>query len=62
MSDEFYGDKTLLTFHENLAFSLLAMSAKVMVFNVMKPFIKSPLRLVLTKADNLYNKFSRDSV
>jgi len=59
--DEFH-DETLLASHETLSFSLLAMSAKLMVFNVMKPFIKSPLRLVLTKADNLYNKFSRDSV
>jgi len=59
--DEFH-DETLLASNETLSFSLLAMSAKLMVFNVMKPFIKSPLRLVLTKADNLDNKFSRDSV
>ena len=43
VSDKFHGDETLLTFHEILAFSLLTMSAKVMVFNVMKP----PLRLAL---------------
>ena len=48
MPDEFHGDETLLTSHETLAFSLLAMSAKVMVFNVMKPFMKLPLRLSST--------------
>ena len=41
MSDEFHGDETLLTSHETPSFSLLAMSAKVMIFNVMK----LPLRL-----------------
>ena len=47
MPDEFHGDETLLTSHETLAFSLLVMSAKMMVFNIMKPFIKFPLRLPL---------------
>ena len=45
MLDEFYGDKTLLTFYETLSFSLLAMSAKGIVFNVMKFFMKLLLRL-----------------
>ena len=45
MPDEFHGDETLLTSHETLAFSLLAMSAKVMIFNVMKPYMKLPLKL-----------------
>ena len=40
MLDEFHGDKTLLTFYETLLFSLLAMSAKEIVFNVMKSFMK----------------------
>jgi len=40
MPDEFYGDETLLTSHEILSFSLLAMSAKLMIFNVMKLSIK----------------------
>ena len=47
MLDEFHNDETLLTSHETLVFSLLAMSAKVIVFNVMKPSIKLTLRLVL---------------
>ena len=41
--DEFHGDETLLTSHETPCFSLLATSAKLMTFNVMKP----PLRLAL---------------
>ena len=45
--DGFHGDKTLLTSHETTSFSLLAMSAKVMVFNVIKPSMKLPLRLAL---------------
>ena len=45
--DEFHGDETLLTSHETLAVSLLVMSAKMMVFNVMKSFMKLLLRLVL---------------
>ena len=47
MPDEFYGDKTLVTSHETPFFSLLAMSAKMKVFNVMKPSMKLPLRLAL---------------
>ena len=47
MPDVFYGDETLLTSHETPSFSLLAMSAKVNVFNVIKPCMKLPLRLVL---------------
>ena len=45
MPDEFHGDETLLISYETSAFSLLAMSAKVMVFSVMKPSMKLPLRL-----------------
>ena len=47
MLDEFYDDKTLLASHETLVFSLLTISAKVMVFNVMKSSMKLPLRLTL---------------
>ena len=36
MPDEFYGDETFLTSHETSSFSLLTMSAKVTVLNVMK--------------------------
>jgi len=43
--DEFYGDETLLTSHETPSFSLLATSAKLMIFNIMKLFMKPPLRL-----------------
>ena len=46
MPDEFHGDEILLTSHETLAFSLI-MSAKVMVFNIMKPSMKLALRLAL---------------
>ena len=52
MSDEFHSDETLLTSHETLAFSLLDMSAKVIVFNVMKPFIKLTFRPVLATVIN----------
>ena len=48
MSDEFYGDKTLLTSHKTSPFSLLIMSAKLIIFNVMKLFIKFSLTLALT--------------
>ena len=37
---EFYGDETLLISHETPSFSLLAMSAKLMVFNAMKFYMK----------------------
>ena len=47
MTDGFHGDETLLTSHETLAFSLLVMSAKVMVFNIMKPSMKLALILAL---------------
>ena len=47
MADEFYGDETLLTSHETPLFSLLAMSAKLMIFNIIKSSIKPPLRLAL---------------
>ena len=47
VSDEFYGDKILLTSYETSSFSLLTMSAKVIVFNIMKLSIKFPLRLTL---------------
>ena len=45
MSNKFYGDETLLTSHKILSFSSLAMSAKLIVFNVIKPSIKLPLKL-----------------
>ena len=48
VSDEFYGDETLLTSHETPSFYFLAMSVKVLVFNVMKPFMKLPLKLIET--------------
>ena len=47
MTDEFHGDETLLTSHETPSFSLLAMLAKLMIFNVMKLSMKPPLRLAL---------------
>ena len=45
MSDGFHGDETLLTSNETPPFSLLAMLAKMIIFNVMKPSMKFPLRL-----------------
>jgi len=39
--DKFHGDETLLTSHETPSFYLLVMSAKLMIFNVMKPSMKS---------------------
>jgi len=45
--DEFHGDEILLTSHETPSFSLLATSAKLMIFNVMKLSMKLPLRLAL---------------
>ena len=48
MPDEFHGDKTILTFHKTSPFSLLAMSAKVMIFNTIKFSMKLSLRLALT--------------
>ena len=47
MSDGFHGDEALLTSHETSLFSLLAMSAKLMIFNAMKLSMKPPLRLAL---------------
>jgi len=47
MPDEFHGDETLLISHETLAFSLLVMPAKIMIFNIIKLSMKLPLRLAL---------------
>lgn len=47
--DEFHDDETLLTSYETLSFTLLSMSVKLMTFNIMKLFIKLPLRLVWFK-------------
>jgi len=47
----FHGDETLLTSYETSYFSLLAMLAKVMVFNIMKPSIKLPFKLALWKVN-----------
>ena len=35
MSHEFHGDETLITSHETLVFSFLAVSTKMIVFNIM---------------------------
>jgi len=40
MSDEFYGDEILFTSHETPSFSLLVMSTKLMIFNIMEYFMK----------------------
>ena len=47
MLDEFRGDETLLTSHETPSFDFLSLPAKLMVFNVMKPSMKLPLKLAL---------------
>ena len=52
MPDEFYGDKTLLTPHETLSLFLIVMSAKLMIFNVIKPSMKLSLRLTLVSGGN----------
>ena len=52
--DGFHGDDTLLTFYETLSFSLLVMSAKLIIFNVMK----SPLRLALLQFYKQYIHFT----
>ena len=54
MSDEFHGDETFLTSHETPSFSLLAMSAKLMVFNAIKLSMKSPLRLTLVRNQHVH--------
>ena len=41
VSNGFHDNETLLASHEITFFSLLLMSAKIMIFNIMKP----PLRL-----------------
>ena len=46
MTDKFYGDEILLTFHETLSFSLV-MSAKLMIFNATKQSMKFSLGLAL---------------
>ena len=49
MSDKFYSDETLLTSHKTLFLSLLAMSIKLIIFNIIKPsrkfFIKTKYAL-----------------
>ena len=47
VSNGFHDNETLLASHEITSFSLLLMSAKIMIFNIMKPCIKLPLKLVL---------------
>ena len=47
MSNEFHGIETLLTSHETPSFSLLAMLAKLMIFNAIKLSMKLSLRLAL---------------
>jgi len=47
MPDVFHGDETLLISHKTPLFSLLAMSTKLMIFNVIKLSIKFQLRLAL---------------
>ena len=46
VSNGFHDNETLLASHEITSFSLLLMSAKIMIFNTMKFFMKFPLRLI----------------
>ena len=55
MPDGFHGDETLLTSHETPSFSLLVMSTKLMVFNVIKLSMKPPLRLALTLTQYIFD-------
>ena len=41
----FYGDETLLTSHKTLTFPFLTMLVKVIIFNVIKFFMKLLLKL-----------------
>jgi len=52
VADEFHGDEIFLISHETIFSSLLTMSAKLMIFNVIKFFMKLPLRTTLR--DSLY--------
>ena len=54
MPYEFYGDETPFTSHETISFSLLAMSAKLMIFNAMKLSMKPPLRLTFLRNEHLF--------
>ena len=47
----FYSDETLLKSHKTSALSLLAVSAKLTIFNVMKLSIKFLLKLALINLD-----------
>jgi len=51
--NEFYDDKTLFTSHETPFFSLLDMSVKIKIFNVIKLFMKLPFPIEtgLTRPD-----------
>ena len=58
MPDGFYSDETLIISHETLSFSLLTISAKLMIFNVMKSFMKFPLGLAEILKYMLFFPFS----
>ena len=62
MPDEFHGDKTLLTFYETSSFSLLATSAKLMIFSVIKLSMKLSLRLALEGLKDINTLFGRASL
>jgi len=47
VADEFHNDEILLTSHETTFFSILAKSAKLIIFNVIKSSIKLSLRVTL---------------
>jgi hypothetical protein len=49
--DEFHGDETLLTSYEISSFSLLDMSARLMIFIIMKHSIKPPIETDLMPTD-----------
>ena len=51
MTDVFYSDEVLLKSHKTSSFSLLAVSAKLTIFNVMKLSIKFLLKLALINLD-----------
>ena len=57
MPDEFYGVETLLTSHKILAFSLFDILVKIIIFNVMKFFIKLQSRLS-TRIQNIQDMSS----
>ena len=57
MSDEFYDDEILLTSYEILFFSFLIMSAKFIIFNIMKFLFAMSAKFIIFNIMKLFMKF-----